>query len=931
MIFAVSLLLLTTVVQSYPFSTTPMGRQPSELRALVPSLVPGHALSWVRGPASSMSRGTTSARPPLSRAPRAYGVGSITQTLDLINDTLLPGSYPILGCEDPNYVLPVVSLGKLFLSCAGHQDDFVANLSTGALLSAIPTGGSPGGPDRSVYDPSNGCIYQSMNSGVDIINLTADAVQGMIPVGSSPQGIALDSGSGDLYVTDGGSNNVTIISTATNQPVGAILVGSWPDDAIYDSRTNAVYVANSGSNTVSVIDAGTSKVISTTPVGSAPSSLIFDPASGSVYVANYNSGSVSIVNDTNRSVVGTVVVGASPEGLAYIPTSQQVFVGHYDSTAADIIDGVNGTLVKTLHIGWSPMGASFDAANGLLYVANSDSNNLTEILGSSDTIVANVLVGTTYPDAVAYDGGDGEVYVAESNTGIVDAVNDTTNTVAAKIPVGTGPVGLSYDPQDGRVYVANLLSKNLTVIDGATNKAVGSVGLTYPPEALAYDGANGRVYVACFGNGNTSSGLVAVVDTTTDNVVANVSMNAGIAISVAYDALNGYVYAGGIDGSSDIVDVIDPTSNSVVKTLYPNDPEALVVDTSDGDIYVAEASFGQVGVINGTTNSLVTTITALNNPWNLAYDSDNHLVYAGDPGAGHESAINGTNLVTTLPVPLGPEGAVYDPNNAVLYVADGAGAVSLISTSYTPYLSALSVTPPTAALLPGDAANFSALATCAGGACPSGTSYSWSLTNGLATLHSSTGNPVEVTAGYTAGVVSLFVNATLNNVTKEASANITIKPAPGPTLVSVSVTPSAATVAFDGTQPFSAILSCNGGACPTGATFAWKLNNSLGTLNSTVGSPIQFRAGNAPGVVQLLVNATLDGRSATGYANITIVSHSSPAPRPTTPPTFLGLPVYEGYLVLVGLAAAVAIVTALLVMRRRKNRAAQDQTAPPPT
>jgi hypothetical protein len=58
--------------------------------------------------------------------------------------------------------------------------------------------------------------------------------------------------------------------------------------------------------------------------------------------------------------------------------------------------------------------------------------------------------------------------------------------------------------------------------------------------------------------------------------------------------------------------------------------------------------------------------------------------------------------------------------------------------------------------------------------------YAWALTNSLGALSSNTGTSVTFTAGAQAGTVTVFVNATLNSVTKETSAVITITTQPPP-------------------------------------------------------------------------------------------------------------------------------------------------------
>jgi YVTN family beta-propeller protein len=73
-----------------------------------------------------------------------------------------------------------------------------------------------------------------------------------------------------VYVTNVNSNTVSVIDTATNTVIATIPVGTTPQGVAVTPDGSKVYVANSDSNTVSVIDTATNTVSATTPVGSYP-------------------------------------------------------------------------------------------------------------------------------------------------------------------------------------------------------------------------------------------------------------------------------------------------------------------------------------------------------------------------------------------------------------------------------------------------------------------------------------------------------------------------------------------------------------------------------------------------------------------------------------------------------------------------------------
>lgn len=253
-----------------------------------------------------------------------------------------------------------------------------------------------------------------------------------------------------------------------------------------------------------------------------------------------------------------------------------------------------------------------------------------------------------------------------------------------------------------------------------------------------------------------------------------------------------------------------------------------------------------------------------------------------------------------------------------VFVNDSAGHSVTATTPLTviPSLKSVEISPSPDHIQVGGSADFTASPACSGGACPSKVTYVWSINNTLGSLNSSAGRSVNFTAGSVAGTVSLEVNATLNGVLESNVATIAIGAPPAPTLESVSIRPSSPSLTAGATQVFTANTSCNGGTCPSGTTYAWKLNNSLGTLSSMSGSSISFIAGSNVGSVTLTVGATLNGITKWGNATIIIQAKSSNSSG------FLGFSGDTGYILIGVIVAVVVIAVALMLLRGRRQRPA---------
>ncbi|WP_280684017.1 YncE family protein [Kitasatospora sp. MAA19] len=157
-----------------------------------------------------------------------------------------------------------------------------------------------------------------------------------IPVGSNPVGLAFTP-SGDLYVTNSGSANVSVISTATDAVVGApIPVGGTPVWLTVAPNGNA-YVPNSGSNNVTVIDTATNTVVGAPiPVGNQPWGIAVG-LNGIAYTANRASNSVSVIDTATNTVTGAPIpVGSGPIAVA-VAVNGKAYVSNINSNNVSVI------------------------------------------------------------------------------------------------------------------------------------------------------------------------------------------------------------------------------------------------------------------------------------------------------------------------------------------------------------------------------------------------------------------------------------------------------------------------------------------------------------------------------------------------------------------------------------------------------------------
>jgi YVTN family beta-propeller protein len=91
----------------------------------------------------------------------------------------------------------------------------------------------------------------------------------------------------------------------------------------------------------------------------------------------------------------------------------------------------------------------------------------------------------------------------------------------------------------------------------------------------------------------------------------------------------------------------------------------------------------EIGTANAQGYSVIATIPVGNNPFGVAINPTNGLVYVANSDSGTVSVIDPkTNtVVTTIPVGSSPTGVAINPTNGLVYVTnDSSNTVSVVST-----------------------------------------------------------------------------------------------------------------------------------------------------------------------------------------------------------------------------------------------------------
>jgi len=273
--------------------------------------------------------------------------------------------------------------------------------------------------------------------------------------------------------------------------------------------------------------------------------------------------------------------------------------------------------------GWDYL--TFDPAGARVFVAH---GTKVQIVDSRKLILTGEIGDTpgVHGVALAHDLGRGYISAGRANTVVVFDLKSLA--VITRIPTGENPDAILYEPTTHRVFTFNGRSRDVSVIDTAKNSVIGTIRVDAKPEFAAADGA-GHVYVNLEDRSSIASidpvkltvtavwplsgceeptGLaidiahqrlfsvcdkaMAVVDTGTGRVVANVPIGSGID-AAAYDPGTGLAFASGGDGTLTVVREVTPDKFTVAQTVKTQaGARTMTLDDQTHRVFLVTAKLG---------------------------------------------------------------------------------------------------------------------------------------------------------------------------------------------------------------------------------------------------------------------------------------------------------------------------------------------------
>jgi DNA-binding beta-propeller fold protein YncE len=254
----------------------------------------------------------------------------------------------------------------------------VSAFAAWSVVRHIPIGGT-GGWDYTAIDSVARREYVSHGNSVEVVDVDAGKVVGLIPDTPGVHGIAIDHDGGRGFISDGRVSMMTIFNLKTlNRITDVKTTGDNPDAIMFDPASQHVFTFNGRGKNATVFNTH-GKVVATIDLGGKPEFGVSD-AQGHVFVNIEDTSELAMI-DAKKNVVAKrwkLTPCESPSGLAIDRKHHRLFTVCENEIMA-VVDATNGKVVTTVPTGKGTDAAAFDDARQLAFASNGQSGTLTVV------------------------------------------------------------------------------------------------------------------------------------------------------------------------------------------------------------------------------------------------------------------------------------------------------------------------------------------------------------------------------------------------------------------------------------------------------------------------------------------------------------------------------------------------------------------------
>jgi len=300
-------------------------------------------------------------------------------------------------------------------------------------------------------------------------------------------------------------------------------------------------------------------------------------------------------------------------------------------------------------------------------------------------VIETITVGG-HPAAIALNPTTNRFYVGLDPAAAVAVVDMATNTVITSISTaGFQNLSLAANPVTNRIYIGQQFAAAVLVVDGLTDTPITNVPVGGVVSGVVVNPHTDLVYVGRPNNADILVMAGAAPFAAVGTISLGVPLSDLSSMGMAVDATTDKIYI--LDPPKDRLAVIDGVSNSLVTTVPVGDrPLGVGVNTITQRAYVANNSDDTVTVVDLQTNTPIATIPVGDGPVGVAVNEATNWIYVANNNGNDVSVIDGNTdtVVDTVAVGNQPAGVAIDPNTNLVYVANNLnGTVSVIKDEAT--------------------------------------------------------------------------------------------------------------------------------------------------------------------------------------------------------------------------------------------------------
>ena len=326
---------------------------------------------------------------------------------------------------------------------------------------------------------------------------------------STPQGVAIDPSTGDLYMSDYNNNVIRMVAKSTG--IVTTVAGNGLSGYNGDG------------------------MLATSSRLSGPIGIAIDPSTSDLYIADFGNRIIRLVTKSTgviSTIAGTGYPGYSgdgglatnatftnPEGVDVDPSTGNFYVTDEDRGVARMITKSTGiiTTIGGTGVLRFPKGIAVAAVTGNIYIAD-DGNNVIRVITKSTGIISK-FAGTGgqgysgdggpatsarlyHPRGIAIDALSGNIYIADTynnairmvakSTGIITTVAGTRRSGysgdggQATLAMLSHPYSMAIDASSGMMYIAdsenNVVRSVIVTLDVTSRPSASPV--SRPPTAI---------------------------------------------------------------------------------------------------------------------------------------------------------------------------------------------------------------------------------------------------------------------------------------------------------------------------------------------------------------------------------------------------------------------------------------------------------------